>query len=117
MAQTQIMQSVRNVVDSKRILDVLLRHLTSKKTVTPEDMDTVLGITMRKIADAIYAQAITVFVVDKASNRIKFQNVYYSPSLYGLDDSRKKLFEKKADELEKLSLPMGQGIVGQVVKS
>src|SRR5579862_5778196 len=111
------MRSVRSMVDSKRILDVLLRNLTTKKTISPEDMDTVLGITIRKIADNLFAQAITVFTVDKAINRIKFQNVYYSPSLYGTDMARKKLFEKKADELEALSLPMGQGIVGQVIKS
>jgi putative methionine-R-sulfoxide reductase with GAF domain len=104
-------------VDSKRILDVLLRNLTSKKAITPEDMDTVLGITIRKIADTIFAQAITVFTVDKATNRIRFQNVYYSPSLYGLDGAKRAQYEKKAEELEALSLPMGQGIVGQVIKT
>jgi len=117
MGQTTIMKTVRSVVDSKRILDVLLRNLTTRKTITPEDMDTILGITIRKIADTIFAQAITVFTVDKATNRIKFQNVYYSPSLYGLDDVKKKLFEKKAEELENLTLPTGQGVVGQVIKN
>jgi hypothetical protein len=117
MGQTTIMRSVRSVVDSKRILDVLLRNLTTRKTITPEDMDTILGITIRKIADTLFAQAITVYTVDKATNRIRFQNVYYSPVLYGIDMARKKVFEKKAEELEALSLPMGQGIVGQVIKT
>ncbi|MCY3021644.1 MAG: GspE/PulE family protein, partial [Planctomycetota bacterium] len=117
MGQTTVMRSVRSMVDSKRILDVLLRNLTQKKTITPEDMDTVLGITIRKIADTIYAQAITVFTVDKATNRVRFQNVYYSPSLYGADENRRKLFEKKADEMESLTLPFGQGVVGQVIKT
>ena len=117
MGQPTIMRSVRSVVDSKRILDVLLRNLTTRKAITPEDMDTILGITIRKIADTLFAQAITVFTVEKATQRIKFQNVYYSPSLYGIDMAKKKLFEKKADELEALTLPLGQGIVGQVIKS
>jgi len=117
VGQTTVMRSVRSMVVSKRILDVLLRNLTTKKTISPEDMDTVLGITIRKIADTLFAQAITVFTVDKQLNRIKFQNVYYSPSLYGIDMAKKKLFEKKAEELEALSLPMGQGIVGQVIKT
>ncbi|HYF48018.1 MAG TPA: GspE/PulE family protein [Planctomycetota bacterium] len=117
MAQTTIMRSVRSLVDSKRILDVLLRNLTTKKTISPEDSDTVLGITIRKIADTIFAQAITVFTVEKATQRIKFQNVYYSPSLYGLNDEKKKLYEKKAEDLEKLTLPLGQGIVGEVIKT
>ncbi len=117
MGQTTIMRSVRSVVDSKRILDVLLRNLTTKRAITPEDMETILGITIRKIADTIFAQAITVFSLDKATQRIKFQNVYYSPSLYGTDMTKKKIFEMKADELEALSLPVGQGIVGQVIKT
>ena len=117
MGQTTIMRTVRSMVDSKRILDVLLRSLTTKRTITHEDMETVLGITIRKIADTIFAQAITVFTVDKAANRIRFQNVYYSPSLYGLDDQRRKIFEKKAEELEAVTLPLGQGVVGQVIKS
>ena len=117
MGQTTIMRTVRSMVDSKRILDVLLRSLTSKKAVTSEDLETVLGITIRKIADTLFAQAITVFTLDKGTNRIRFQNVYYSPSLYGLDDQRRKLFEKKAEELESMTLPFGQGVVGQVIKT
>jgi type II secretory ATPase GspE/PulE/Tfp pilus assembly ATPase PilB-like protein len=117
MGQTTVMRSVRSVVDSKRILDVLLRNLTTKRAITAEDLETILGITIRKIADTLFAQAITVFTVDKSTSRIKFQNVYYSPSLYGIDAAKKKMFEKKADELEALSLPMGQGIVGQVIKT
>jgi type IV pilus assembly protein PilB len=111
------MRSVRTIIDSKRILDVLLRNLTTKKTITPDDSDTILGITIRKIADTIYAQAITVFTVDKATSRIRFQNVYYSPSLYGHDEALKRAYEKKADELETITLPLGQGIVGQVIKT
>jgi len=117
MGQTTIMRSVRTVVDSKRILDVLLRNLTTRRQITPEDMDTILGITIRKIADTIFAQAITVFTLDKSTNRIRFQNVYYSPSLYGLDDARKKIFDAKAEELEEVTLPAGQGIVGTVIKT
>jgi len=117
MSQTTIMRSVRSVVDSKRILDVLLRNLTTRKVLTPEDMDTILGITIRKIADTLFAQAITVFTVEKATNRIKFQNVYYSPALYGLDPIKKKMFDKKIEELEAMTLPFGQGIVGQVIKT
>ena len=61
MAQTTIMRSVRTVVDSKRILDVLLRNLTTRRTITPEDMDTILGITIRKIADGVpYAVPATI---------------------------------------------------------
>ena len=58
-------------------------------------MDTILGITIRKIADTIFAQAITVSTTDKTTNRIRFQNVYYSPSLYGMDDVSKKVLRRR----------------------
>jgi type IV pilus assembly protein PilB len=117
MGQTTIMRTVRSMVDSKRILDALLGMLVKKKAITAEDMDTVLGLTIRKIADTLFAQAITVFTVDKATSRIRFQNVYYSPSLYGLDQAKRQMFEKKAEELESMTLPLGQGIVGQVIQT
>ncbi|MFH0939157.1 MAG: GAF domain-containing protein, partial [Planctomycetota bacterium] len=117
MGQTTIVRSVRSLVDSKRILDVLLKNLIQKKTITPEDTDVLMSVTIRKIADAIFAQAITVFTVDQVNHQIRFQNVYYSPSLYGTDDAQKKRYEKKAHELEAITLPTEQGIVGQVIKS
>ncbi|MCW8131260.1 MAG: GAF domain-containing protein, partial [Planctomycetota bacterium] len=104
-------------LDAKRILDVLLRSLVQKKTITPEDLDTILGITIRKVADTVFAQAVSIFMVDKATQRIRFKNVYYSPSLYGLDGNKKKFFEAKAKELENVTLAMDQGIVGKVIKT
>ena len=117
MGQGTIVRSARAIVDQKRVLDVLLRSLVQKKTITPEDMETVLGITIRKVADTVFAQAITIFMVDKANQRIRFQNVYYSPSLYGPDDAKRKLFEKKAKELEAVTIPLDAGLVGQVIQS
>ncbi len=111
MGQATIVRSARQLVDQKRILDVMLRSLVQKKTITPADMDTVLGCTLRKVAETVFAQAITIFMVDKATQRIRFQNVYYSPSLFGMDDAKKKLFDKKAKELESVTLPMDTGIV------
>ncbi|MBI3829315.1 MAG: GspE/PulE family protein [Planctomycetes bacterium] len=122
MAQFDPTSTARSIarssgVDAKRILDVLLRTLVQKKTVSPEDLDTILGITIRKVADTVYAQAVSVFMVDKATQRIRFKNVYYSPSLYGLDGAKKKFFDAKAKELENVTLALDQGIVGKVIQT
>jgi len=108
---------LRARLGSRQILDVLLRSLMSKKTLTDEDADAVLAATIRKVADTLYAQAITIFVVDTEAGCIRFNNVYYSSSLYGLDEAKRKAFEKKAEELEQITLPLGQGIVGEVIRS
>jgi len=122
MAQSPTNSSIRassrgTSLDAKRILDGLLRSLVQKKSITPEDLDTILGITIRKVADTVFAQAVSIFMVDKATQRIRFKNVYYSPSLYGLDGNKKKFFEQKAKELENVTLALDQGIVGKVIKT
>ncbi len=117
MSDTAVLYSGRNLADSRRILDVLLRSLVHKKTVTPEDIHTVLGATIRRVAETVFAQAISIFMVDQASGRIRFQNVYYSPCLYGLSAERKAAFTDKARQLESITLAPGQGIVGQVIQS
>jgi type IV pilus assembly protein PilB len=117
VGETRIIKSGRRLANSRRILDTLLRSLIQKKTVTPDDIHTVLAATIRRVAETVYAQAITIFMVDKGTGRIRFQNVYYSPSLYGLDSDRRQLFDDKARELEKMTLSPDQGIVGQVIRT
>ncbi|MCX7805037.1 MAG: GspE/PulE family protein, partial [Planctomycetota bacterium] len=115
MAKTTIIRNVRSLVDRRKILDALLRQLLQNKTISPEDLDRVMSITIEKVADTLQAQAISVFMVDKKTGRIRFQNVYYSPLLHGDDPIKKRVYERRAEELERLSLAPGQGIVGQVI--
>ncbi|MGH7144132.1 MAG: ATPase, T2SS/T4P/T4SS family [Planctomycetota bacterium] len=117
MSRTTIIRNVRATIDNKRVLDTLLRSLTSKRQVTPEDMDLILSLTIKKVADTVQAQAVTVFTVNKERTEIKFQNVYYAPSLYGEDEGKKFLFDMKAEQLQGVTMPMTQGIVGKVVET
>ncbi len=117
MSKRSMMQQVKAVVDSKRILDALLRHLTSNKPILKEDLDTVLGLTIRKISDTLFAQSITVYTVDKAENKIRHQKVLYTPYLYGGDDEHKKYFDAKAAHIEKSLLPINAGVAGMVIRS
>jgi type IV pilus assembly protein PilB len=117
MGHATIVRSARALADSKRVLDVLLRNLIQKRSVTPGDLETILGVTVRRVADTVFAQAITIFMVDQSTQRVRFQHVYYSPSLYGLDDRNKRLFDAKARELESITLGLEQGIVGYVIRT
>src|SRR5947207_935673 len=117
MSKRSMMQEVKSMVDSKRILDALLRHLTSNKPIAKEDLGMVLGLTTRKIADTLYAQCITVYTVDKGQNKIKYHKVLFTQYLYGGDEEQKKFFESKAAQMEKIMMPMNMGIAGQVIKS
>ncbi|MBI2922757.1 MAG: GspE/PulE family protein [Planctomycetes bacterium] len=107
---------VRKIVDDNRILQALLRTLTSKRQLSPEDLDTLLDLTIQKVAEAIHSEAITVFLVEP-DGKIRFKNVYYARSLYGQDEVMKKVFEKKAKELQAVTLSPGQGIVGKVIST
>ena len=117
MGQATIVRSARALADSRRVLDVLLRNLIQKKNLTPADLDTVLSLTIRRVADTVFAQAITIFMVDKATQRVRFQHVYYSPALFAHDPERRKLFERRVKELESITLAPDQGIVGQVLRT
>jgi type II secretory ATPase GspE/PulE/Tfp pilus assembly ATPase PilB-like protein/putative methionine-R-sulfoxide reductase with GAF domain len=108
--------TAKRIIDDNRILNALLRSLTSKKTLTAEDLNTILDVTIQKVVDSIRAEAITVFLVGK-DNMIHFQNVYYSKALYGDDENKHRDFDKKAQDLEKMTLQQGQGIVGKVIQT
>ena len=117
MSKRSMMQEVKSMVDSKRILDTLLRHLTSNKPIAEDNLDTVLGLTIRKIADTLFAQNITVYTVDAPQAKIRHRKVYFTPYLYGGDDEKKNYFEKKAAHMEKMLLPMNAGVAGFVIRS
>ncbi|MEI6232491.1 MAG: GspE/PulE family protein [Planctomycetota bacterium] len=117
MSKRSMMQEVKSMVDSKRILDALLRHLTSNKAIDEENLDTVLGLTIRKIADTLFAQNINVYTVDSAQAKIRHRKVHFTPYLYGGDDEKKNYFEKKAAHMETLQLPLNGGVAGFVMRT
>ena len=117
MSKRSLMLDVKSVVDSKRILDTLLRHLTSNKPIGPEDLGTVLNLTSRKIADTLYAQALFIYTLDKNENRIRQHRMLYTPFLYGSDVDRKNFFESKSSQQEQTPLSIHSGIAGLIMRS
>ena len=96
-----------------RIIAPLLREIIFKKEITPDVLNTVLKITIEKIVNTLFAESITLYLVDK--DKIKFSHVYFSPGLYKGDPARQKSYEAKRETLLKLTLPLNTGIVGKVI--
>jgi len=103
-------------IDNQRILDTLLRNLVSKRPLSKGDIDTVFGITIRKVVEVIHAEATTLYLL-LDDDKVHFAYVYYARALYRGDSEKKKLFDAKRDELLKLTLDRGQGIVGKVFET
>ena len=117
MNKRSLLMEVRTMVDSKRILDSLLKLLTANKPIGPEDLDTVLTLTTRKIADTLFAQCIIVYTIDAEKNKIRHQKVFYTPYLYGSDEQKKNYFDNKSAHMEKIMLPINHGIAGYVIRT
>ncbi|MDO9513580.1 MAG: ATPase, T2SS/T4P/T4SS family [Elusimicrobiota bacterium] len=96
-----------------RIIAPLLREIIFKKEISPEVLNTVLRITIEKIVNSLFAESITLYLVDK--DKIKFSHVYFSPNLYKGNPALQKSYDAKRETLLKLTLPLNTGIVGKVI--
>jgi type II secretory ATPase GspE/PulE/Tfp pilus assembly ATPase PilB-like protein len=91
----------------------LLIKLISKPTPSREDVASVIELTASKVVEALQAQSMTLYLVE--GNDIVFRHVYYSPTLWGTDESKAAHFKATAAKLLELKLPIGKGIVGKVI--
>jgi len=98
-----------------KIISPLLREIIFKKEITSEVLNTILKITIEKIVSTLFAESITLYLVDK--DKIKFSYVYFSPKLYEGREALQKSYEAKKETLLKLTLPLNTGIVGKVLAS
>jgi type II secretory ATPase GspE/PulE/Tfp pilus assembly ATPase PilB-like protein len=101
----------------KRVLQALLKTLTSKDDLDKEDQDTVMQITMEKVLGAVGAQKITVFLVDESDERVHFAYTFSAPSLTRGDAELAAKYAAEAERLRTMSLPKGKGIVGRVIET
>ncbi|MEO7413340.1 MAG: GspE/PulE family protein [Opitutaceae bacterium] len=93
----------------------LLIKVISRPTPSRADIASVIELTASKVVEALQAQSMTFYLVEGDS--ISFRQVYYSPSLWANDPSKQKLFQENADRLLAQKIPLGKGIVGQVIKT
>lgn len=93
----------------------LLLKVISKPQPSKEDVSSVIELTSSKVVEGLQAQSMTLYLVD--GNDIAFSYVYYSPTLWNNDLDKEKEFQEKKEKLLELKIPMGTGIVGQVINS
>jgi type II secretory ATPase GspE/PulE/Tfp pilus assembly ATPase PilB-like protein len=115
VSATSITSIIRNIEDSRHIPEALLRTLVQKKSVTPEDADAALANATRTMAESLQAQGAALFMLGRAANRIVLQNVYFSPLVCGNDSAKRGLFQERAEQLEKMTLPINRPIAGQAI--
>ncbi len=93
----------------------LLLKVISKPQPTQEDVSGVIELTASKVAEALEAQAMTLYLVE--GKEIVFKHVYYSPSLWEDDPEKEREFETKREKLLQMKIPIGTGVVGKVVET
>jgi type II secretory ATPase GspE/PulE/Tfp pilus assembly ATPase PilB-like protein len=104
-----------SAAEENLVPEPLLRTLVQRKTLNPEDAESVLGISVRKLADTVRAQASALFMIGNSANRIRLQNVCFSSWAYGSDDTKRSLFMERSEQLEKMTLPANRPIAGQAI--
>jgi type IV pilus assembly protein PilB len=77
----------------------LARCLLQVEPVASEKFAAILGSSLRKTCDVINAQAMLLLILDAGGKMAHFQNVYFSPSLYGPDEAKRHSFQEKAKAL------------------
>ncbi len=92
----------------------LLVKVISKPTPSREDVTAVIELTSSKVVEALQSQSMTLYLVE--GNQIAFRHVFYSPSLWGATPAKAESFRANAAKLLEVKIPLGQGIVGKVIK-
>ena len=93
----------------------LLIKVISKPTPSRADVASVIELAASKIVEALEAQSMTFYLVE--GDAISFRQVYYSPTLWADDPAKEQYFRNKAANLLAMKIPLGRGIVGQVIET
>ena len=91
----------------------LLIKVISKHTPKREEVASIIELTASKLVETLQAQSMTLYIVE--GNDIVIKQVYYSPTLWAADAAKQKRFEDATAQLLTLKIPLGTGIVGQVI--
>ena len=100
---------------SKTLKRSLLLKILSKTIPNKEDLDSILELTATKVIDDLKAQSVTLYLIE--NDQIAFKYVYYSPTLWESQPELEQKFKAKREELLKLRLPLGSGLVGKVIQT
>ena len=107
--------AIRRSALSKTLKRSLLLKILSKTIPTKEDLESILELTATKIIDDLEAQSITLYLIE--NEQIAFKYIYYSPSLWEHQPNLEAKFNEKKEQLLKLRIPLGTGLVGKVIQT
>jgi type IV pilus assembly protein PilB len=113
---TAFLSAVQLPEITKDLLDFLAHKSSTGKIPTHAEVEAVLRTTLRKVADGIQAQALYVLMRPANMAQLHIQYVYFAPSLYGLDDSKRKFFKEKIKALEGTTAPLAGDIAERVFR-
>lgn len=100
---------------SRTLKRSFLLKILSKTTPTKEDLESIIELSATKIIDDLEAQTITLYLIE--NEQIAFKYVYYSQSLWADQPALEKKFAAKKEQLLKLRIPLGTGLVGKVIQT
>ncbi len=86
--------------ERSRVVEPLLRCLLSKRKICEDTLLTILGTTLRKVSDCIHTQAIMLVRLQQDQQRVRFSNIYFSPSLYRYDKELRKRYLDRVEQLK-----------------
>lgn len=107
-------EAVRQVIDDNRILDAILRFLTSKRAITPQNLDLIMEITVQRMLQSVSAESISIYLLNE-EGKIEFKYVFYSKLLYKESKEKEKEFLERAKKLIGNKLSIGEGVVGKAI--
>lgn len=99
---------------STSLKKALLLKLLAKNQPEKEDLDGLLETVSQRVAEALEAEAVSVYLVD--GPKIRFKHVYYTPTLWENNPAGKSPFDERKKQLIETEIPLGQGIVGKCIK-
>lgn len=91
----------------------LLLKVLSKPQPSRRDVEGIIELMASKMIESLQAQSLTLYLVE--NKEIAFKYVYFSPTLWEADPADEERFREKRDLLLNMRLPLGSGIVGEVI--
>jgi len=77
----------------------LVRCLLQKGRLSSDDLTTALGASIRRTCETLDAQAVMLLMLDPLGECARFQNVYFSASLYGPDEAKRRVYVEQAKSM------------------
>lgn len=97
-----------------RVMTTLVRYLTRKTPIKESQLDTVFRLTVGKIVEPISAEVILVWFLNEDGSA-RFGNLFSSRALFTARPNLKDKFNQSINQLSKVKVAAGEGVIGRAV--